>query len=283
MNIQHRKADFLTAQAELDMARLWREKADLRARDQLLIAYLPLCRAVARRLSPNSQHHEDLFQDAMIGLMHALDRFEPDRGFRFGTYARWWVRSAVQEALVLRSADAAGMTGTQRKIMVLARRARFEATQAIRSAGLPESQESIQEEMARIIGVPVMAIADYEAACNALSLNMTICTAEGEPRELADYIPGPEPCGEGRVIASQMRVAQREILGELLSCLSEREADIVLRRHCRDGKGDTLDAIARDHKLSRERIRQIEHAAMKKLERHAKRKDIREKIQNIRA
>ncbi len=265
MNIQTRAAGILSAEEETELAQLWRHAGCEQARARLVMAYSRLCHAWARRLAPGSAHHDDLAQEGIIGLMEAIRRYEPERGFRLGTYANWWIRAAIQDALVVREANSAGMTGATRRIAVMAPRARARAIREIRRMGLPEDPEAILARTADHLGVSVAALTSFEFARNTVSLNAPLSDTSEGVAEFVDLLPGGDLDGEGSVIERQKVSTANAALETLLRTLDAREADILRRRHFCDGRGETLREIGEDYGVSAERIRQIERDALAKL------------------
>ena len=247
---------------ELELARLWRDKGDEKALHELVSAYTRLVVSMASRFRNYGLPVGDLIQEGNIGLMQAANRFEPERGLRFSTYASWWIRSSIQD-YVLRnwSIVRTGTTAAQKSLFFNLRRLRSQIEGKNGQEGLGVEG---RKEIAKALDVKVSEVEDMESrlAANDQSLNAVI----GEDGDcdwqsfLADSRPNPEEVVMG-MKDSQTRSAW---LQDSLSELSDREQTIIRERHL-VYEPVTLEELGKQLGVSKERVRQLEQRAMDKL------------------
>lgn len=223
---------------ERDLIERWRMSRDMAARDRLIATHARICYGVASRWTQNETHIADLAQEGVFGLMWALDKFDPERGNRFGSYARWWIKSAVESKVsdVMLSVDMSAR---------IYRKAR--------GAEPSKGEEDLVPWEARI------------ASRGEVYLDAPV--GEGEDTMvdlLADTRPNPEDVSLESDRISAIRAA---IEDALTKGMSPREA-AVLRRRDLSERPETLEAIAESLGISRERVRQIQNTALSKLRRH---------------
>lgn len=255
----------LSADEETTLALRWLQEQDSRARDKILLAYRPLCLSIARRMAPRHLFGEDIVQEGMLGLMHALDRFDPALGFRFGTYARWWVRAQISSALVTTESQRAGLTGETMKLRRGYDLARRTVMSDLRKKGESVTPHELRTQIADRMGVAPHAIEQFEAARSYQSLNTPVGEDEGRTLEMIDVLPAAELSGEARLDHDRRDSVQEQAITELFQGLSAREVDVIERRFGRNREAETLREIAQDLGLTAERVRQIEVKALTKM------------------
>ena len=257
-------ATYLTRDRELDLARRWRDGGDRMAMSELVTAYLRFAIAVAAKFRGYGLPLGDLVQEASIGIMQAAARFDPERGLRFSTYARWWIRAAIQE-FVLRnwSIVRIGTTAAQRILFFRLRtlRAKLEGTPG------HNSDDGIRATIARDLDVPEPAVdaMTMRLAARDQSLNAPLgANTDVEFQDiLVDASASPEDIA---IVRNEGRVHARWIDRAMRDELTERERTIVRERRMSDVK-PTLGMLGARYGISRERVRQIEGIAMAKLRR----------------
>ncbi len=257
-------ATFLTRDREIELARRWRDSGDSTAMSELVTAYLRFAIAVAAKFRGYGLPLGDLVQEGSIGIMQAAARFDPERGLRFSTYARWWIRAAIQE-FVLRnwSIVRIGTTAAQRTLFFRLRtlRAKLEGAPGRRD------DAAISAAIARDLDVPEQAVdaMTIRLAARDQSLNPPLGTdTDVEFQDtLVDGGASPEDIAIAR---NEGRVRARWIDAALTDELTERERTIVRERRMSDSK-PTLGMLGARYGISRERVRQIEGMAMAKLRR----------------
>jgi RNA polymerase sigma-32 factor len=260
---QIRDMPMLQQQDEYMLARRWQEHQDPDAAQQLVASHLRLAANVAIGYRGYGLPVSDLISEGNIGLMQAVRRFDPERGFRLATYAMWWIRSTIQE-FVIRSWSLVkmGTTATQRKLFFGLRRAK----QAISALEDGELTAEHADAIAHGLGVSaqdVQLMNRRMAGDNSLNAMMA-ADADGGGEwldQLADHSASPE----AEVIATQESGVRLEALAGALATLTGREKRIFESRHLRDEPA-TYAELAEEHGVSRERVRQIEARAFARVQ-----------------
>jgi RNA polymerase sigma-32 factor len=243
----------LSREEEYRLAKRWRENRDREAARALVCANLYSVVAIAREYRHFGLPEMDLVQEGTIGLMHAVKRFDPDRGFRLITYASWWIRAAIHD-FILRSWSIVrvGTTKLQRKIFAGLKRAK-EAIAAMEGKG--------RGEVAERYGISEHA---YQEAVNAYLQRDISIDADEEGRALVEALPSPEPDPEQKVLTEDWRNYQNRSLMAALSTLPARDQLIVRRRHLSETPA-SLKELAAELGISIERVRQLEARALQKI------------------
>lgn len=255
----------LSEEEELSLARGWRVDGDQRAMQKLVTAYLRLVVATATRFRNYGLPMPDLIQEGNIGLMLAVNRFDPERGVRFSTYASWWIRSSIQEYVlrnwsIVRSGTSAGQKALFFNLRWL--RAKLERA----GGGTLMLDNATRDEIATALKVSpadVTAMAQRLAARDH-SLNETVGGEEGGDA-FQDFLvdPGPNP---EEIVATKVDGGQRRAwLAESLKELSPREQLIIVERMLNEEKA-TLEELGGRLGVTKERVRQIETKAFRKLQ-----------------
>lgn len=247
---------------ELDLARRWRDDGDERALHELVRSYTRLVVSVAAKFKNYGLPMGDLIQEGNIGLMQAAERFEPERGFRFSTYASWWIRSAIQD-YVLRnwSIVRTGTTAAQKSLFFNLHRLRAKIERANGAEGLDDTSRA---KIAKDLKVKVKDVEDMEQRLFSpdQSLNMKI-SEDGEDEAIA-FLTDNRPNPEDIVIGMKDAQTRSQWLAQALSDLSDREQKIIKNRHL-TYETVTLEELGKELGVSKERVRQLEARAMEKL------------------
>jgi RNA polymerase sigma-32 factor len=259
--VEIQKFPLLTAPEEVSYARRWREHGDREAAYRLVTSHLRLAAKIAMRYRRYGLPIADLVSEANLGLMQAVKRFEPERGFRLATYAMWWIKASVQE-YVLRSWSLVkmGTTAAQKKLFFNLRRLRSRIS-AFQETDLGVEQINYVAEQLKVT-LPEVVEMDRRLRGD-ISLNVPVSddeTTEDWQDRLVDPSPDPE-----RQLMDMDDYGRREAaLSEALELLSVRERTILEARMLAD-EPKTLDELARQFRVSRERIRQIEQRAFQRV------------------
>jgi RNA polymerase primary sigma factor len=240
----------LTHEEEIDLGRRVRE-GDKTARAKLIEKNLRLVIPVAKKYRGMGLPFGDLIQEGNIGLMRAADKFDPEKGFRFSTYATWWIRQAVQRAVADKGRTIRVPVHMGEKIKKMAR------TYNELSAQL--QREPTDEEVAEKLGWDVERVKDVKSAIpDATSLNQPLSSNEGSS-ELGDFVEDERESGaDGEVV----RELETRRLLEYVAQLPERQRRVLVRRYGLDGeKPSTLADLSEELEISRERVRQLQREA----------------------
>jgi RNA polymerase primary sigma factor len=238
----------LTHEEEIDLGRRIRE-GDETARSKLIERNLRLVIPVAKKYRGTGLPFGDLIQEGNIGLMRAADKFDPEKGFRFSTYATWWIRQAVQRAVADKGRTIRVPVHMGEKIRKMAR------TYNELSAEL--EREPTDEEVAERLGWDVDRVKDVKSAIpDATSLNQPLSSDEGSS-ELGDLIEDERESG---TVSEVVRALETSRLMESVEQLPERERRVLVRRYGLDGeKPATLADLSEELAVSRERVRQLQY------------------------
>lgn len=269
------KAELLDAETELRLAYAWRDQRDEAALHRLITAYMRLAISMASKFRRYGAPMNDLIQEAGLGLMKAADKFDPDRGVRFSTYAVWWIKASIQDYVMRNwSMVRTGSTSSQKSLFFNLRRVQARLEREAQARGEELDRHQMRQMISTEIGVPLHDVEMMEGRLSGsdFSLNATQ-SSEDEGREWIDTIEDEGTQAADIVENSHDTEALRNWLLEALAALNERERFIVRERKMRDDPR-TLESLGEELGLSKERVRQLEAAAFakmrKKLETHAR-------------
>ena len=256
-----RKFPLLEASEEAACAKRWRDHGDREAAYRLVTSHLRLAAKIAMKYRRYGLPIADLISEANLGLMLAVKRFEPDKGFRLATYAMWWIKASVQE-YILRSWSLVkmGTTAAQKKLFFNLRRLKTRIAAAEESDLRPDQVNYISEHLK--VSPPDVIEMNRRLRGDA-SLNVAISDAE-TTEEWQDRLVDPSPNPESILSESDDYQRRQAALWEALNVLSARERAILEARMLAD-EPKTLDELAREYRVSRERIRQIEQRAFERV------------------
>ncbi|ANB35883.1 RNA polymerase factor sigma-32 [Rhodovulum sulfidophilum] len=263
---QAMKAELLDAETELRLAYAWRDERDEAALHRLITAYMRLAISMAAKFKRYGAPMNDLIQEASLGLMKAADKFDPDRGVRFSTYAVWWIKASIQDYVMRNwSMVRTGSTSSQKSLFFNMRRvqARLEREAAGRGETLDRHQ--LRQMIASEVGVPLHDVEMMEGRLSGsdFSLNATQST-DDEGREWIETIEDDSAQAADLVEDGRDRAQLRGWLVHAMGQLNDRERFIVKERKLRDDPR-TLESLGNELGLSKERVRQLEAAAFGKM------------------
>ncbi len=260
------KAELLDAETELQLAYAWRDHRDEAALHRLITAYMRLAISMAAKFKRYGAPMGDLIQEAGLGLMKAADKFDPDRGVRFSTYAVWWIKASIQDYVMRNwSMVRTGSTSSQKSLFFNMRRVQARLEREAAAEGRSLERHTLHAAIAKEVGVPLhdVEMMDGRLSGSDFSLNATQSTDE-DGREWIDTLEddGEQSSSlvEGKLDNDQLR----EWLVVALTSLNDRERFIVRERKLRD-ETRTLESLGQELGLSKERVRQLEAAAFVKM------------------
>ena len=265
---QARKAELLDADSERDLARAWRDNGDKAALHRLVTAYMRLAISMAAKFRRYGASMNDLTQEAAIGLMKAAEKFDPERGVRFSTYAIWWIKAQLQDYVMRNwSMVRTGSTTAQKSLFFNLRRVEAKLRREAEGRGEALEADGLQAAVAAELGVSLAEVAMMggRLAGSDASLNATQA-ADEDGREWIDVLEDDSAQAADLFEAKHDAATLRGRLGKALASLSDRERLIVRERQLAD-QPRTLESLGQELHLSKERIRQLEAAAYTKLRR----------------
>ncbi|HEY2184632.1 MAG TPA: RNA polymerase sigma factor RpoH [Xanthobacteraceae bacterium] len=258
-----RRFPLLESGEEYVLAKRWREQGDGSAAQKLVNSHLRLVAKIAMGYRGYGLPVSEIISEGNVGLMQAAKRFEPEKGFRFATYAIWWIKAAVQE-YILRSWSLVkiGTTANQKKLFFNLRKAKARISAFEEGDLHPEHVKLI----AGRFGVSEQDVIDMNRRLGGdVSLNAQIREGEGDSGEWQDWLVDEVSDQETRLAESEESDSRRKALREALSVLNNRERHIFEARRLAD-EPSTLEQLAAQFSISRERVRQIEAHAFQKVQ-----------------
>lgn len=260
-----RKFPMLEPEQEYMLAKRWVEEQDTEAAHKMVTSHLRLAAKIAMGYRGYGLPQAEVISEANVGLMKAVKRFDPEKGFRLATYAMWWIRASIQE-YVLRSWSLVkmGTTSAQKKLFFNLRKAKS------RIGALDEGDMNPQNvaKIAHDLGVTEdeVVMMNRRLSGGDASLNAMVGSSDGgSSMEWQDWLEDEDADQAGDYEARNELESRRALLSEAMSALNEREQDVLAKRRLSD-KVITLEQLSEQYNVSRERIRQIEVRAFEKLQ-----------------
>jgi RNA polymerase sigma-32 factor len=257
-----RRFPMLEPQQEYMLAKRWQEHEDAAAAQKLVTSHLRLVARIAMGYRGYGLPIGEVISEGNVGLMQAVKRFDPDKGFRLATYAMWWIRAAIQE-YILRSWSLVkmGTTASQKKLFFNLRKAKSQL-QALEEGDLRPDQV---KQIATNLGVPEEDVVSMNRRLGGdASLNAPL-RADSESGEWQDWLVDEGPDQETTLVESEEMDRRREYLEAAMESLNDRERRIFTARRLSD-EPLTLEELSAEFNVSRERIRQIEVRAFEKVQ-----------------
>ncbi|MEL7279917.1 MAG: RNA polymerase sigma factor RpoH [Pseudomonadota bacterium] len=259
-----RKFPLLEPEQEYMLAKRWVEEQDTDAAHQMVTSHLRLAAKIAMGYRGYGLPQAEVISEANVGLMQAVKRFDPEKGFRLATYAMWWIRASIQE-YILRSWSMVklGTTSAQKKLF-------FNLRKAKSRIGALEEGDMRPENVARIahdLGVTEEEVISMNRRMSGgdASLNATVGSDEDSAMQWQDWLEDEDADQAGDYEKKDELEARRALLADAMDVLNDREKDILTQRRLSD-QTVTLEELSGQYDVSRERIRQIEVRAFEKLQ-----------------
>src|SRR3984893_18012169 len=261
-----RRFSILEKELEYRLAKRWREDGDRKAADQIVTSHLRLAAKIAKNYRGYGLPMSEVISEGNVGLMQAVNRFDPDRGFRFSTYAIWWIRASIQD-YILRSWSLVkiGTTTNQKKLFFKLRSAKSKIA-ALESGDLHPDQVA---SIAKSLDVPDQDVVEMNRRLGGDKSTNTPLRNDGEIGEWQDHLVDQSPSPEALVVEQDEKDHQHNALIAAIDVLNDRERRIFEARHLAD-EPLTLEQLAHKFNVSRERVRQIEVRAFEKVRKAAK-------------
>ena len=263
------KAELLDAETELQLAYAWRDSRDEAALHRLITAYMRLAISMAAKFKRYGAPMNDLVQEAGLGLMKAADKFDPDRGVRFSTYAVWWIKASVQDYVMRNwSMVRTGSTSSQKSLFFNMRRVQAQLEREAQQTGEKLDKHQLNQLIATEVGVPLndVEMMDGRLSGSDFSLNATQASDE-EGREWIDTIEDENARADLSVEEEHDQQKLADWIGVAMDALNDREKFIVRQRKLIDSPR-TLESLGAELSLSKERVRQLEAAAFGKMRKY---------------
>ena len=260
---QIKKFPMLDAEEEYMLAKNWKETGNLKSAEKLVTSHLRLVAKIAMGYKGYGLPINEMISEGNIGLMQAVKKFEPEKGFRLATYAMWWIKASIQE-YILRSWSLVkiGTTTAQKKLFFNLRK--------IKNQIAPTTEGDLKQEHVSSIAKKLDVSEEEVVSMNRRlrgkehSLNTPI-GEDGE--QWQDWVVDKEMDHELRFAQQEEMEQRKDLLQDSIKILNEREREILHSRRLTD-KPTTLEELSKKYKISRERIRQIENKAFEKLQKH---------------
>jgi RNA polymerase sigma-32 factor len=257
-----RKFPMLTPEEELDLSKRWRDGQDMEAAHKLVTSHLRLVAKIAMGYRGYGLPVGELISEGNLGMMQAVKRFDPDRGFRLATYAMWWIRAAIQEYILHSwSLVKMGTTAAQKKLFFNLRRLKGQM-QAIDDGDLQPEQVA---KIAHVLDVPEQDVVSMNRRLTAPDHSLNAPVRSDSEGEWQDWLVDDSESQEQVLAESEELSGRRALLTGALSGLNERERHILIERRLKD-EPTTLEELSQQYGISRERVRQIEVRAFEKLQ-----------------
>ena len=267
---QIRQFPMLEASEEYELATSWKDRGDVEAAHKLVTSHLRLVAKIAMGYRGYGLPMADLISEGNLGMMHAVKKFEPEKGFRLATYAMWWIKAAIQE-YILRSWSLVkiGTTSAQKKLFFNLRRLKNKIQDVDQGHLQPEQITTIAETL-DVSEADVISM-DQRMAGRDHSLNTTISSDGDQVTEWQDWLEDESADQETSFAEAEEFNARKNLMVQAMASLNPREQRIIEARRLTEPPL-TLEELAGEFEVSRERVRQIEVRAFEKLAEAVKKK-----------
>jgi RNA polymerase sigma-32 factor len=259
---QIKKFPLLEAKEEYMLAKAWKNQGDVKAAHKLVTSHLRLVAKIASGYRGYGLPLSDLISEGNIGMMHAVKRFEPEKGFRLATYAMWWIKASIQE-YILRSWSLVkiGTTAAQKKLFFNLKKIKSKIS-AIEDGDLTPDQV---DKIATELSVPHKEVISMNRRISGSDYSLNAPVTDDSSGEWQDWLEDDTQNQEASFADTEEYLIKKNILSDSLEYLNERERDIISERQLSENPL-TLEELSNRYGVSRERIRQIEAKAFEKLQ-----------------
>ncbi len=269
-----RKFPMLEQEEEYMLAKRWREHDDIDAAHKLVTSHLRLVAKIAMGYRGYGLPVGELISEGNLGMMQAVKRFDPERGFRLATYAMWWIRAAIQEYILHSwSLVKMGTTAAQKKLFFNLRKIKGQM-QAIEEGDMPPETVT---EIARRLSVTEDDVVSMNRRLSAPDHSLNAPLRDDSDGEWQDWLVDESESQEHMLAEKEELNNRRQLLTDAMTSLNERERHILTERRLKDGP-TTLEQLSQVYGISRERVRQIEVRAFEKLQKAMKNAVIEQRL-----
>ncbi|WP_255568487.1 RNA polymerase sigma factor RpoH [Neoroseomonas alba] len=261
-----RKFPMLSPEEELSLARRWKDEGDERAAHKLVTSHLRLVAKIAMGYRGYGLPVGELISEGNVGMMQAVKRFDPERGFRLATYAMWWIRAAIQEYILHSwSLVKMGTTAAQKKLFFNLRRLKAQMS-ALEEGDLKDEQVA---KIAHTLQVPEQDVVSMNRRLSSPDHSLNAPVRADSEGEWQDWLVDDGESQEEELAEREDMTNRRDLLAGALKTLNERERHILIERRLKE-EPTTLEELSQQYNISRERVRQIEVRAFEKLQKSMK-------------
>jgi RNA polymerase sigma-32 factor len=259
---QIKKFPMLTEKQEVSLAKKWRDKGDTSAAHELVTSHLRLVAKIAMGYRGYGLPVTELISEGNIGLMQAVKKYDPDKGFRLATYAMWWIRAAIQE-YVLKSWSLVkiGTTAAQKKLFFNLKKLKGKLSDYNEGSLKPHQVTEIASQL----NVSEKEVSEMEGRMSGSDYSLNAVVSADGQEEWQEWLVDEDADHEVKIAEKEEVTKRKELLSKAIDVLNEREKYIIQgRKLSEDPK--TLEELSKEYNISRERIRQIEERAFQKLQ-----------------
>jgi RNA polymerase sigma-32 factor len=259
---QIKKFPMLSQKEEISLARKWIKKGDTDAAHKLVTSHLRLVARIAMGYKGYGLPITELISEGNIGLMQAVKKYDPEKGFRLSTYAMWWIRAAIQE-YVLKSWSLVkiGTTAAQKKLFFNLKKIKNQLTSYNDGSLKPDQVKEIAERL----DVTEAEVSDMEGRMSGTDYSLNAVVSEDGESEWQDWLVDEDADQEVKLAEKEELSKRKSLLSKAINILNEREQNIISARKLSEVP-KTLEELSKTYKISRERVRQIEEKAFAKLQ-----------------
>jgi len=259
---QIKKFPMLSQKEEISLARKWIKKGDTAAAHKLVTSHLRLVARIAMGYKGYGLPITELISEGNIGLMQAVKKYDPEKGFRLSTYAMWWIRAAIQE-YVLKSWSLVkiGTTAAQKKLFFNLKKIKNQLTSYNDGSLKPDQVKEIAERL----DVTEAEVSDMEGRMSGTDYSLNAVVSDDGESEWQDWLVDEDADQEVKLAEREELSKRKNLLSKAINILNDREQEIISARKLSEIP-KTLEELSKTYKISRERVRQIEEKAFAKLQ-----------------
>ena len=259
---QIKKFPMLSQKEEIYLARKWIKKGDTAAAHKLVTSHLRLVARIAMGYKGYGLPITELISEGNIGLMQAVKKYDPEKGFRLSTYAMWWIRAAIQE-YVLKSWSLVkiGTTAAQKKLFFNLKKIKNQLTSYNDGSLKPDQVKEIAERL----DVTEAEVSDMEGRISGTDYSLNAIVSDDGESEWQDWLVDEDADQEIKLAEREELSKRKNLLSKAINILNDREQEIISARKLSEIP-KTLEELSKTYKISRERVRQIEEKAFAKLQ-----------------